>query len=44
MEHEDRFSLKGQYALVLGGMSGIGKAIAHGMYCPPLTSMIWPVT
>lgn len=30
MEHEDRFSLKSQYALVIGGTSGIGKAIATG--------------
>jgi NAD(P)-dependent dehydrogenase (short-subunit alcohol dehydrogenase family) len=30
MEHGDRFSLKGQYALVIGGNSGIGKAIAAG--------------
>ena len=30
MEHSDRFSLKGQYALVIGGTSGIGKAIATG--------------
>lgn len=31
MEHADRFSLQGQYALVIGGTSGIGKAIAAGM-------------
>ncbi|HSI52968.1 MAG: SDR family NAD(P)-dependent oxidoreductase [Ramlibacter sp.] len=30
MEHADRFSLKGQNALVIGGTSGIGKAIAAG--------------
>ena len=30
MEHADRFSLAGQYALVIGGNSGIGKAIATG--------------
>ncbi len=30
MEHKDRFSLAGQYALVIGGNSGIGKAIAEG--------------
>jgi NAD(P)-dependent dehydrogenase (short-subunit alcohol dehydrogenase family) len=30
MEHARRFSLEGQYALVIGGTSGIGKAIAAG--------------
>ena len=30
MDHASRFSLKGQYALVIGGTSGIGKAIAAG--------------
>jgi NAD(P)-dependent dehydrogenase (short-subunit alcohol dehydrogenase family) len=30
MEHTRRFSLEGQYALVIGGTSGIGKAIAAG--------------
>jgi NAD(P)-dependent dehydrogenase (short-subunit alcohol dehydrogenase family) len=30
MAHADRFSLAGQYALVIGGTSGIGKAIAIG--------------
>lgn len=31
MTNADRFSLAGQYALVIGGTSGIGKAIATGM-------------
>jgi NAD(P)-dependent dehydrogenase (short-subunit alcohol dehydrogenase family) len=31
MDHAERFSLQGQYALVIGGTSGIGKAIAAGM-------------
>ena len=31
MTNADRFSLAGQYALVIGGSSGIGKAIAAGM-------------
>jgi len=30
MTNADRFSLAGQYALVIGGSSGIGKAIAAG--------------
>ena len=30
MQHAERFSLAGQYALVIGGTSGIGKAIAAG--------------
>ncbi|HSH89569.1 MAG TPA: 3-oxoacyl-ACP reductase family protein [Ramlibacter sp.] len=30
MEHAERFSLAGQYALVIGGTSGIGKAISKG--------------
>jgi NAD(P)-dependent dehydrogenase (short-subunit alcohol dehydrogenase family) len=30
MSHADRFSLAGQVALVIGGSSGIGKAIARG--------------
>jgi len=30
MNNTDRFSLTGQYALVIGGTSGIGKAIATG--------------
>jgi NAD(P)-dependent dehydrogenase (short-subunit alcohol dehydrogenase family) len=30
MENAERFSLAGQYALVIGGTSGIGKAIAIG--------------
>lgn len=30
MANADRFSLAGQYALVIGGSSGIGKAIAAG--------------
>ena len=30
MQHADRFSLKGQVALVIGGTSGIGRAIAAG--------------
>ncbi len=30
MTNPDRFSLAGQYALVIGGTSGIGKAIATG--------------
>jgi NAD(P)-dependent dehydrogenase (short-subunit alcohol dehydrogenase family) len=30
MEPRDRFALAGQYALVIGGTSGIGKAIATG--------------
>jgi NAD(P)-dependent dehydrogenase (short-subunit alcohol dehydrogenase family) len=30
MDHTARFSLEGQYALVIGGTSGIGKAIAAG--------------
>lgn len=30
MAHDKRFSLEGQHALVIGGTSGIGKAIATG--------------
>jgi NAD(P)-dependent dehydrogenase (short-subunit alcohol dehydrogenase family) len=30
MKHQDRFSLESQYALVIGGTSGIGKSIAAG--------------
>ena len=30
MDSNDRFTLAGQYALVIGGTSGIGKAIATG--------------
>jgi NAD(P)-dependent dehydrogenase (short-subunit alcohol dehydrogenase family) len=32
MNHADRFSLKGQVALVLGGSSGIGRQIALGFH------------
>lgn len=31
MRHEDRFSLRGQRALVIGGGNGIGQAIALGL-------------
>ncbi|HXN16311.1 MAG TPA: glucose 1-dehydrogenase [Usitatibacter sp.] len=30
MSHQNRFSLQGRYALVIGGTSGIGEAIAAG--------------
>src|ERR1700726_362021 len=32
MNHSERFSLKGQVALVLGGSSGIGRQIALGFH------------